>query len=323
MNKLYKCFDEINNSITNIKILNASQYQYFKIVTDNIASGIISFSEDGTIELYNKAVSQLLGIKLPKKIEELEKIDKKLPEIIRNLKSGERKVLKVFINYELTQLAMESTEVKMFDKKIKLVNFQNIKNELENNELDSWQKLIRVMNHEIINSTGPISSAASTLRDKFFDEKKKIHVSRKLINEEVIKDTVEGLNIIEERSDGLTEFVKKYRELTALSLPIITKIQVNNLFNSITTLLEDMFTRDKISVKLETEPDSFFIEGDKNMIEQILINLLNNSVYALRETKDKKIVMKAYINKFGNSLIEISDNGVGISKEKLDRIFVP
>lgn len=323
LDRLYQCFDEINNSIRDIKILNASQYQYFKIVTENIATGLISFREDGTIELFNKAVSKLLGINNPKNLDDLSIIDIKLPEIIKDNQSGEKKLLKLFINNELNQISLETTELKILDKNIKIVTLQNIKNELENNELDSWQKLIRVLNHEIINSTGPISSAASTLKDKYFDETNKVSISSEKIDEVIIEDTIEGLTIIEDRSDGLAGFVKKYRELTALSLPIISSINIRELFKSMSLLFKDKLKREKISLVCEADSESFYVEADKNMIDQVLINLLNNSMQALQESKNGKILLKGYIDRENNKLIEISDNGIGISKQKLERVFVP
>ena len=119
---------------------------------------------------------------------------------------------------------------------IRLLTFQNIKHELEENELVSWQKLIRTLTHEIMNSVGPISSSIRTIKSFYQENPAESGNQNILLTDEKITDTVRGLDIIDERAQGMMEFVDKFRSLTIMPTLHLAEIKVMDLLQGIKLL---------------------------------------------------------------------------------------
>ena len=128
----------------------------------------------------------------------------------------------------MQQLAIRVSVFKIGQKEIRLVSFQDIKNELDEKEMDSWQKLIRVLTHEIINSVTPVTSLTSTISG-FFRKGDKV-LSAKDLSDENINEALTGLGYIEDRGKNLIDFVSKFRSLTKLPAPKFEEISLDKLF---------------------------------------------------------------------------------------------
>jgi len=320
---LYKSFDDINNRIRKLKIESVTRNQYLQNIVDHVGVGLLSFDDDDNIDILNSATRNLIKISGAKKLSRLEKISKSLPVLLRELNPGEQKLIKIRTEDELLQLAVKASVFKMEERKIKLISFQNIKNELEEKELESWQKLIRILTHEIMNSISPISSTIKTIKGFLTDSDNKKTKSVNNIEQELIDDSVKGLSIIEERSDGLVDFVEKFRSLTLLPKPVFKQFSINELFESIKLLMAKELHKNKIALEIQVIPTSLTIIADKKLIEQILINLINNSIQAFDSIEDRKIILKAYYFSDKSPIIQVIDNGNGISDENIDKIFIP
>ncbi len=175
---------------------------------------------------------------------------------------------------------------------------------IEKNEIESWQKLIRVLNHEIMNSITPILSLSETLSEREANEK----------NYPVMQ---QAMQTIHRRSKGLLEFVENYRKLTRIPSPVLKQVYVNDLFEN----LRQLFPEDYIDIKKPEK--NFTILIDKAQIEQVLINLIKNAAEACQKQESPKIeVVISQPNKSG-TIIEVSDNGCGIMPNAIDEVFVP
>jgi nitrogen fixation/metabolism regulation signal transduction histidine kinase len=126
---------------------------------EHVGVGLISFAKDGKVSLFNTAAKELFGKTHLFRLEEMERIQDGLSSTLMKLKAGEQKLLTLYRNHEIVQLSLKATEMKMLEDERKFVSNQNIKNELDEKELDSWQKLIRVLTHEIMNSVSPVNSS--------------------------------------------------------------------------------------------------------------------------------------------------------------------
>ncbi len=175
---------------------------------------------------------------------------------------------------------------------------------IEKNEVESWQKLIRVLNHEIMNSITPILSLSETLSEREADEK----------NYPVMQ---QAMQTIHRRSRGLLEFVENYRKLTRIPAPVLKQVYVNDMLGN----LRQLFPEDYIEIK---EPEkNFTMLIDKAQIEQVLINLIKNAGEACQKQENPKIeVVTTQPNK-NETVIEVSDNGCGIMPNSIDEVFVP
>jgi len=331
--KLYKSMEYVNEQIRKMRIENVNQNQYFFTLSEHVGIGLLSFDEEGQVELFNDAAQKLLNITNLFNIQELNKIHNGFPNILKTIKPGKQKLVRIKIGNEFLLLSAKATLLKIRGETIKLVSLQNIKNELEENELESWQKLIRVLTHEIMNSIAPIASTITTLTCFFRKEENNIPVEVEEIDENIIRHTLNGLNIIGDRSEGLINFINKYRSLTALPKPVMEDFKLNVMFNNIHLLLEEEIKRNNINFIIIADQVDLMLKADKKLVEQILINLVKNSISAFEKPDKEKLIdikqtgkfikLEAFKNKEERVNICVSDNGCGIAEDIVDQIFIP
>ena len=321
--KLYQCFDDINNKIHELKVETVNRNLYMQNLIEHIGIGLLSFNSKGHIEIFNSSARNLLKISSAGQIDKFSRIDPSLPDLLRNLKPGSPRLLNLKIDNELLKIAVRVSLFKVENDEIRLVSFQNIKNELEDNELDSYHKLIRILTHEIMNSTGPILSSIKTIKEFITDGAEGKTKDLKDIDQELLDDIVKGLEIVEERSVGLSDFVKKFRDLTLLPKPKFANVNVKDLLTNIKKLMDAECKSRGVDLKSEILGPDLRIALDQKLIEQVIINLVSNSLQAFKEQGEKSILMKAYRKDSEKVLIEITDNGPGMDEDTLDKVFIP
>ncbi|MCK4464668.1 MAG: hypothetical protein KAU83_03065, partial [Bacteroidales bacterium] len=99
--------------------------------------------------------------------------------------------------------------------------------------------------------------------------------------------------------------------------------RISELFKNILLLMEEEIKQSTIDLKVEIKPKYLEVSADEKLIEQVLINLIKNSIHALKNRKGGRIFFKAYQNKRGRVTMQIIDNGQGIIREVMDKIFIP
>ena len=222
------------------------------------------------------------------------------------------------------QLSIFATEFKVADRLIRMATIKDIQNELEENEMESWQKLIRVLTHEIMNSITPIASITQTLNSMIKDVKSTYTNAFKDEGEtEAIEEIELAIETIHKRSIGLLHFVESYRDLTRIPTPKYTIFSIRELFDNLRGLMKEEMNHRKIQCFATIMPENLELSADEQLIEQVLINLLKNSIQALEKTEQPNIELKAFTDSYGKIIIQLSDNGQGIIPEVLDKIFVP
>ena len=318
---LSKNFNQIIKDVHQIKLEKEEKEQFLQSTVQHLGIGIISFDNDGKIYIFNKAASNFLGLSTLINIKDLDKIEKGLYQKIAALKTGIPTNIKLSQNNQIKQYSIKSTIIKTRDQEITLISIQDIKIELEENELLSYQKLIRVMTHEMMNSLTPITTLTTSIR-RNFSENNQLKSLNKL-DQESIEDALTSSDLIEERSKGLIDFIQKYRTLTKLSVPKFESYQINKLFIKAKQLFSDEFENSNIKIEIKTSPHHLEIVMDENLINQVLINLIKNAIDAVQKKKIKKIVLSSTTNMEGNPIIEITDNGEGIDESLNDDIFIP
>jgi len=322
LDAVYQNFESINRKINEIKLENIKSNLHFQNLVEHINTGIIQFDDKGNVEVINKVAKDFFQCG---DIKQLNSLDQKVFGIsakLLDLKIGLSKSIKITINGTSAILNFKITEFKVEEECKKLVSFQNIKKELELNETDSWKKLIRVLTHEIMNSTAPISSSIKVISSLLKHEKSdQIKNLDELVKED-ITNTVRGLEIIEERSDGLNKFVKSYRELTKNIEPYFSVFQITDIFKAIDFLFAKDFKDANISFTYKVEPEDLSLKADKNLIEQVVINLIKNSIESTRDRMKREICLYSF-EQNNKISINVTDTGEGISMEDSDKICIP
>lgn len=324
-NKLGKSFRDLNTAFNEVleafrkaRSEKEENWQYLNTIVQQVRTGILSFDSEGHLQLMNANAKRFIGIANLKNINELQEKDPKFHQAIVEVEPGKSVLHKVGNEFLLT---IQATELRIRGNTIKLVTLQNIQTELQKQELEAWQNLTRVLRHEIMNSITPISSLTSTLREILDSEliQKEDHFELK---NEGAEDLREGLGTIESRSKGLIKFIDAYREYTSLPPPKIKTVRLKDLLEKVAQLMKPELRKTAINFSWQCESEYLTIQVDEEMIEQVLINLLKNAIEALDNKVDAQIEL---VGKYADSsvIIEVSDNGSGIIKEALNRIFVP
>lgn len=320
--ELKAAFSEVIKEFQKARAEKEEQYRYLQIVVQHVGIGLIGFQPNGEVELINTAAKRLMKITQLKNIKSLSSLSPSLVDRLLRLRSGQKALLKVQDNDELLQLVIYATEFKLRGKAITLVSIQNIQSELEEKEMEAWQKLIRVLTHEIMNSVTPIASLASTVND-LLTNSTGIQKLSKEINDETIKDISSGVQTIQKRSEGLLHFVDAYRKLTRLPKPDFQIFPITELFQRVHQLLSTQITKKTVDFCVNIEPASLELTADPKLIEQVLINLLLNAIQALDNQQNARIILSSLIDERGRILIQVIDNGPGIPEEALEKIFIP
>lgn len=319
--ELKQAFTEIKQDFQEIRIEKELHYQYLQTVFEHAKSAIICFEPDGGIQLINEAAKQLLEVKKLQSINEIESINAELHQLILNSKPEHEDLVKVTLNQKLYHLNLQSSIFKLQDRTYKLISLHNIQNALEEQEMESWKKLIRILNHEIMNSVTPISSLSSAL-NKMLKNKDGEKKALNLIDADDANDLYESIETIESRSKGLLKFVTTYKQLSKLPKPSFAEVNINGLIKHITTLLKPEFKKQQIEVLIPNIEKELILMIDHEMIEQVLINLILNAMQAIKDNGNKIIEIEAYTSN-NNTIVRVLDNGPGIEAEVLDNIFIP
>jgi nitrogen fixation/metabolism regulation signal transduction histidine kinase len=321
-NELNRAFNDVINDFQKVRAEKEEHFHYLQSIVQNIDVSIIAYQHDGNIEMINKSAKKLFQLGSVKNINALSALSEDLVHTLLNIKPGENKLVKVQDDDDLLQLAINATEFKIKNKIIILSTIKNIQNVLEDQETEAWQKLIRVLTHEIMNSITPIASLSSTLENMLKDFNKD-RDDKAVMDHETVNEIQQALQTINRRSNGLLHFVNTYRNLTRIPKPNFKITTVSELFLNIGRLMEKDLEEQKIIFTSSLEPPSLQISMDEQLIEQVLINLIKNSIHALEGRDNAKIELRAYLNKRGRPTIQVYDNGMGILKEVLDKVFIP
>lgn len=319
---LKNAFTEVSNAFRKTRGEKEEHYRYLQTVVQHVGIGLIAFKPNGDVELINTAAKRLLKVTRLKNIKSLESLSKLLVNKLFQLKPRENALVKVEDNNEMLYLSLYATEFKLRGENFTLVSLQNIHSELEEKELEAWQKLIRVLTHEIMNSITPIASLTSTINTMVGEYYEKEKTSKKP-NSEALSDIQQALQTIQKRSHGLLHFVDAYRNLTLIPKPKFQIFPVNELFSRAEQLMQSNINETGASFEVCIEPETLELSADPELIEQVLINLLLNAFQAVEGKQNAKIELAALLNERGRTIIQVTDNGPGISEENLEKIFIP
>lgn len=174
------------------------------------------------------------------------------------------------------------------------------------------------MTHEIMNSIAPISSLADTLKSRLLQSMPSLNN-----NAGSVDDLELGIDTIKRRSEGLLKFAETYRNLNKITKPNLKKIYVRDLFENLNQLMQPTLDQKNIDMQIVLKDTGIMLEADTNLIEQVLINLVVNSIEAVKDKSNAKIVLSAYRDSNNKMVISVADNGIGMPEEVIDKVFIP
>ena len=327
--RIYNDFNKILSIFKQNKIEKEAQFRNFKQILEFVNLGIISIRKEdvfGTqseneILFLNRAAAEILNQPRHKYWHRLQRQIPWFCMAVKQLSNGGKTLIDFSNEQEHKQLSLEVLDVRFLDIPYLIVTFQDIRSEIEQKEIEAWHNVIRVLAHEMLNSFTPVSSLASSIKQLTENDTGK-SLKAEQIDSETIQDINAAASTIKKRSDGLLEFVKDYRALSNVPVPKLQSLNIKEFLYNIERLMKNELKKKNISIELKNIPSRAELQADYKLLEQILINLIGNSVNILENTPEPKITISCEIEEF-KTIIHVHDNGPGIPMEILNQIFIP
>jgi len=312
-------FNEICDVITTINREREIQYQYLQKIIELVDTGILSYQLDsGDVLWMNQALKDLLGIPTLKNISNLQQRNEALFRSLQSVSNERSTTIPITRDNVHTKLLVAAGTFILQDTQYRLLAFQNVNEALDEAESQAWQRLLNVMTHELMNSVAPIASLSGTLKNLLSKMKDKT-----LDPESAVEDIELGVDTIMRRSKGLLAFAETYRNLSKITELNMSKVQVSSLFEHISQLMLPSLTQKNIELEVILKDPLMCINADASLLEQIMINLILNAVEAIKGEQEPRIILSAAMTANKRPVIKVTDNGIGISDELLDKIFIP
>lgn len=312
---LHKSFNLVTEKFRDIRSEKEVQFQYLQAIVEHVDTGLICFNEESKTVLINKGLQQLLHKSYFPNFLSVKKYSPALYEAMDEIEPGERKLVKLIVNNQIIQLAVRKTILSLKDDALHLFALQNIHAELEEQEVASWQKLIRILTHEIMNSIAPVVSLSETANDMM-----DTNVALSGSTEQDIKQAIEAIH---RRSAGLLHFTQTYRQLTKIPPPNFEPCDPAAVLDRVLTLLKPDLERSGIKIERQFKQGRFEAQLDPDLMEQVFINLIKNAKEALIGAENPVLGLHVFKSLDGELEIQIIDNGAGIPENLLGEIFIP
>jgi len=323
LRSLHVRMNQFSRKVRELRIRNEIREKYYRSILEQSATGLVVLNAANEIEVINRAAARFAGISPDSTDRRLMRI--RNPVLFEQLKSitpGENITYRGHGPGPDLRLLLKAIEIEMSGKRIKVVSIDNIRRELDQTELESYQRLIRVLTHEIMNSVAPLTSVSSTLQKRFYPDQ--IPIDPGKIDKELVHALVHGLSTIDDQTRGMSEFVNNYRKLTKLPEPAIAPMDVTEWMEMLKILLSGQMEDEGIQLQMACDPGIRMMHADKNLLNQVMMNLVNNARDALAsipEGRELRIELFGYDP--GHLFIKVSNNGVVIPEEDLEKIFIP
>jgi len=316
--KLRDAFEEVTSEFRRLRAEKERQVRYLEQVVQHLGVALVTFREDGEVQLMNTAARRLLRTGPIRQIEALERVHPDLVAALRTLDSGEQTMVRVEEADRTLQLAVRVRRFRLQGDPHALASIQDLRNELEEKEMEAWQQLTSVLTHEIMNSVAPISSLASTAHRRL-----QSGTNGAPVPADAAADVREAVDTIERRSERLMNFVDAYRSFTDIPSPEFEVLEVRALFEDVRRLLRGQIEEQALTVDVAVEPPDLTLTADPDLLDQVLVNLALNALQAVEAQDEGHIAFRASVDRRSRPVLRVEDDGPGIPPDVQEKIFVP
>ena len=280
---------------------------YLDTVVRHVPVPFIAAKSDDTVALVNNPARRLTGLAAIGHLDDLGVLDPALPDLLRTTPAGQQRLVQARLRDIPVELRVSVSEIRMDGDIERLYSIENLSGELSARESSAWRNLIRVLTHEIMNTLTPVTSLAQTTAGMLDDP-------------DAADDIREAISTIGRRSEGLIDFVSRYRELLKVPAPDPRPVEVIDVFKAVVVLEREALKN--VDLRIDVVPESLSVMADRALLEQVLLNLVKNAIDAVADRKGAVIALAARLD-FGRTVLSVTDNGPGIPGEILDQVFIP
>jgi two-component system nitrogen regulation sensor histidine kinase NtrY len=309
---IHRGFNEIIRDFRLVRLDREAESRFFEATVNHIRFGIIAFHTDGSVRLANDSFLEIFRTGKISSVDDLDKTVPGLPEWLKQLPHGAEELKKITVSGRPSHLIFLASRIRVKEEKIMIVSVRDISREIDRNELEAWQKLMRVLRHEILNSLSPIRLLSANLSE----------LAGRELDAQEAHDLKTGLETIHRRASGLSGFLDAYSNLYRVPELKLEKTRAGSLLRRIHALFRDQMEAAGIRCTVDCPDEELTILMDERMIEQVLINLVRNALEAVQGSPDPSLTLSALLGDEGG-ILAVSDNGRGIPPDQLDHIFIP
>jgi len=317
---LYASFEKLLLEFRHFRGSVEKEKFFYLNALNHIGVGLLVVGQDGLVRFSNRAAQRMVETGQVNTLEDLDKLKTGLAGSILQMSPNSKELIRVVIHNELVQLSVRCSIFRIDEEMYRIISLQDIKYEIELNEVEAWQKLIRILTHEIMNSVSPVTLTSSGIIQMLEKKGKLRDISE--IDSDTLNRVYEGMQAIRKRSRGLASFVENYHAINHLPQPVLSLIPIGAFLSQIEMIMHEEFRKNKAEVEILVAPPNLTLHADERLVSQILINLIRNALQALTETPQKRIKISAFQME-DQIRILVTDNGKGIPPELLDSVFVP
>ena len=296
--------NRIKDVLDNAKMQIKEREQYFELIMECANIGIITIMENGIVAQTNSKVLHILGLERLNHIDQLRVLSNELCEALHSISQNEQRTVRFATEIGEQSLVLSCSAMEFDGKMLRVVSVGNIHEELDRKEVESWEKLTRILTHEIMNSLAPVTSISHTLLSSTNDVDTMRH----------------GLETIHTTSDRLLRFVDSFRAVTRIPTPQKAPFYLSELVAEACSLT----ARESVGVEVCITPEDTMLYADRALMSQVFVNLLKNASEALADFKgERKITIHSTIDAEERIQIEFTNNGSAIPAEVAENIFTP
>jgi len=313
-------FNELISDFRLVRLDREAQQRFFEETVDHVQFGLIAYTEKGEVRMFNRAFTELFGIRAITNVKDLAAVSGGLPSLFMQFSPGRELLQRIVLPDGQHHLIFLASGFILKGEKIILLSVRDISREMDRNELEAWQKLLRVMRHEILNSISPIKLIAGNLSQKLQPDGKPVALER--LSAEEASDIKTGLDTIHRRATGLSVFLDAYANLYRTPEFKPEPTEIFPLLQRISQLFKEEADDQITTLELDCPDDGLILDMDAKMIEQVLINLMRNALEAVKKESTRKIILAAR-KENKKTILSVKDTGSGIPQDQMESIFVP
>ena len=298
--------NRIKEVIDNAKLQIQEKEKYFELIMECANIGIITVMDNGIVLQTNSKALHIVGMERLNHIDQLRALSPELCDALHHIRPEEQCIARFSTELGEQSLVLSCSEMLSNGKRLRVISVGNIHEELDRKEVESWEKLTRILTHEIMNSLAPVTSISHTLLSASGDA----------------ETMQQGLETIHSTSERLLRFVDSFRAVTRIPAPQKAPFYLSELVSEILLLTQ----RDGVDIEVNIEPEDTMLYADRTLMSQVMVNLLKNAVEALSEQEElaeRKITIHSTIDAEERIQIEVTNNGAAIPAEVAENIFTP
>ena len=318
---LGRTFTEIIREMRRQRTGQESELRHLKALVEHIPVPLMTVHADDSITLQNNAARRLFGAAPVTRVNDLRQFGSGFARAVDEAIPGDRELVAFSVDGIDYHLTLAATEIIIAGDRERLISLQDIQSEIDATQAEAWRDLVRVLTHEIMNSITPVTSLAQTAADLIDDVAEKTAGNAPIAED--LEDVRSAVKTVARRSDSLMQFIDSYRQISRLAPAEKKRVSLLELFDSVTHLAKAEWQDGRVTLSTTVEPSGLFVYADRDLLEPMLLNLLRNAWQATMEQDRPAIALVARLNRRGNTIIEVIDNGPGVPEENSRKIFVP